>query len=137
MKLSTKTFTLFFCLESIRISFTTAIEKCLTHLIVRIVIKSCDIIIARTRINGNITNRALRNSFNCWSKCDSNVWRCFRLNNLFLASFFAGFLILEAVLVTLTTTVFEFVTGICSVIVVVLFDKTATGPNNFGQTTSI
>lgn len=137
MESSAKTFALFLSLESICISLTAAINECLAHLPLRIIIISGDIAIARTGIDRRVTNRAPRDRFDRWDRCDSNIRNCFRRGHTFLTLLLAGFFILESILVTLASTVFEFVAGICSMIVIVLLDEAVAGTDNFGQDAKI
>lgn len=59
LEFSTKTFALFLGLESIRVSFTTTVDECLTHLAVCVIIIGSDVTVAGTRIGWRVTNGTL------------------------------------------------------------------------------
>lgn len=130
MELSAETFALFLRLESVCVSFAAAINESLAHLIVRIVVESGTITVARARIKRHVANRTLRDSLERWLRCDGDIWSCLG-RWMLLALPLAGFSILEAILVTLTAAVLELGARIRSMIVEVLLDEAVAGTDNF------
>lgn len=124
---SAESLALFLGLEFISITAAAAVDERLTHLMRGIVIIRGDRVVAIAGIDRRQTDLALR-FFDRWYS--SNFRRC-NDGRLSFALPFAGFYILEAILITLTTAVLELIAGIAALIVVKLFHEAVAGSDHF------
>lgn len=142
MELAAESLALFLGLEFVSIATAAAVNERLTHLMLRIVI-ICgdgllyrgDGVVAIARINRCQADRAL------WffdRRCLRDLSN-FRRRNRRLSSALplAGFPILEAILIALTTAVFELITRIATLVVVELLHDAVAGTDRFRQRASI
>lgn len=131
MELSAESLALFFGLEFISVTVAAAVDKRLTHLVLRIVIIRGDGVVTIARIDRCQADRTLRFFDRRYHRGLSN----FRRRNdcrLSPALPLAGFYIQEAILIALTAAVLELVARIAVLVVVELFHEAVAGTDHFG-----
>lgn len=131
VELATESLALFLGLEFVGITTAAAVNERLTHVMLRIVIIRGDGVLAIARVDRRQADRAPR-FFDRQCRRDPSNFR--RRNwSLSPALPLTGLPILEAILIALTTAVFELVARIATLIVVELLHEAIAGTDHFRQ----